>query len=136
MAKKTSSTKSTRNAAKKTAVKNVAAKKTATKPETKIVSPPSITELVEVAATIGKIKVPESMIKQRDKLADAATKLSKRIFNGLDSEDKKAEREVKKATKAAAKTKRDAAKNEKKLARIKKLKDQLAVLEAPATNGK
>ena len=131
MAKKTSvKTKST----KKTAAKKTAAKKTAktstVKPTTKTVSPPSILELTEVAATIGKIKVPDNMVKQRDKLADAATKLSKRIFNGLDSEEKKAEREAKKLAKAAAKTKRDTARNEKKLARITKLKEQLAALEA------
>ena len=127
MAKKTSvkSTKKTRNAA-----KAKGAAKLKAKPTTKTVSPPSILELTEVAATIGKIKVPDNMVKQRDKLADAATKLSKRIFNGLDSEEKKAEREAKKLAKAAAKTKRDTARNEKKLARITKLKEQLAALEA------
>lgn len=110
--------------------------KAAAKPETKIVSPPSILELTEVAATIGKIKVPDNMVKQRDKLADAATKLSKRIFSGLDSEEKKQAREAKAKVRSEAKTKRDAARNDKKLARITKLKEQLAALESPAADKK
>lgn len=120
---------------KKTTKKTV--KKIADKAATKTIeAPPSIAELLGIATAIKIVKVPENMIISRDKLFTSTIKLAKRISNGLGGEAKKAEREAKIKVKAEAKIKRDKAKNDKKLAKITKLREQLAALEAPTTDGK
>ena len=121
---------------KKVAVKTVvkvtaAATKTTGNPEGHPV-PSCIAELRAIAKKICAMTgVPEKHDKAMQRIIDGCNKTADKIYNGLDSEEKKAERDAKAKVRAVVKAKRDAAKTDKKRAKIKKLKEQLAALEAP-----
>jgi len=125
--------------AKKTSKKKVAVTKVVkVTAETKVATPvPScIAELRAISAQITKMDVPDNVAKRCDSLAASIGKVAAKIYAGLDSEEKKAEREAKAKVRAEAKAARDAKKTAKKVDKIKKLKEQLAALEAPAADAK